>query len=49
MTSSTVLIHGQEEGSTIIKVGSMSWVYQAKMEFKALKYDQGISNPVTTD
>ena len=27
----------------------MSWIYQVKIEFKALKYDQGISNPVTTD
>ena len=49
MTSSTVLIHGQEEGSTIIRVCSMSWIYQVKIEFNALKYDQGISNPVTTD
>ena len=42
-------MHGQEEGSTITKVRSMSWVFQVKMEFKALKYDQGITNPVTTD
>ena len=49
MTLSIVLIHGQDEGSTIIKVCSMSWVFQVKMEFKALKYDQGISNLVTTD
>ena len=49
MTSSTVLIHGQEEGSTITKVCSMSWVFSDVIMEKALKYDQGISNPVTTD
>ena len=46
---STVLIHGQEEGSTITKVCSMSWVISDVIMEKALKYDQGISNPVTTD
>ena len=44
-----MLIHGQEEGSTITKVCSMSWVFSDVIMEKALKYDQGISNPVTTD
>ena len=49
ITSSTVLIQFQEEGSTITKVCSMSWVFSDVIMEKALKYDQGIGNPVSTE